>query len=333
MKSRVFLSLTLNLIKNMKIVFMGTPEFAVPSLDAIHNQSQFEVVGVVTTPDKPTGRGQSISESAVKKYAIDNNLPLLQPEKLRDPLFIKQLKEWNSDVFVVVAFRWLPQEVWTLPRIGTINLHGSLLPQYRGAAPINRVIMNGESETGVTTFLIDKEIDTGKILLSEKISIAEDENAGSLHDKMKIIGANLLIKTLNGFIENDITPLSQDAFIAENSHLKIAPKIYKEDCEIDWSKEAKIIYNQIRGLSPYPGAFTTLNNQNREQKHLKIYHSSILLQKKEFLNPGHILTENNRLFIACKDAFLEVLELQIEGKKRLKTTDFLRGIDIKNYYI
>lgn len=317
----------------MRIVFMGTPEFAVASLDAMNKHSKHEIVGVVTVPDKPSGRGQNLSESAVKKYAREQHIPVLQPEKLRDSNFLNTLKSWNADLFVVVAFRWLPREVWSIPEYGTINLHGSLLPQYRGAAPINRAVMNGETETGVTTFLIDKEIDTGKILLSERISIASDENAGSVHDRMMVVGANLLLKTVDGLAAQNIVPKSQETLMSNSENLKSAPKIFREDCQIDWNQEAQTIYNQIRGLSPYPGAFTTLKNENGAIRTLKIFQVADHFLENENNLSGTLKIDKSRLFIACKNALLELLDVQIDGKKRMKTADFLRGIDIKSFII
>lgn len=317
----------------MRIVFMGTPEFAVASLDALYNSHQHQIVGVVTVPDKLSGRGLMLSESAIKKYACTHQIPLLQPEKLRDTEFIESLKKWDADIFIVVAFRRLPEEVWSIPKNGTINLHGSLLPQYRGAAPINRAVMNGETETGVTTFFIDKEIDTGKILLSQKMSIGADEDAGSVHDRMMIVGAELLLKTLDGIIDRSITPQIQNTLIACGEDLKTAPKIFREDCLIDWNKDAATVHNQIRGLSPYPGAFTLLKNEKGATRVLKIYQTNIAFSKPETDSVATIKTEHFRLFIACKDAYLEAVDVQIDGKKRMKSTDFLRGIDLKNYSI
>jgi methionyl-tRNA formyltransferase len=310
---------------------MGTPEFAVSSLEAIHLHSPHQLVGVVTVPDKPSGRGQLLTPCAVKKYAFEHQLPVLQPDKLKNPDFLQQLALWNADIFVVVAFRMLPAEVWKMPPLKTINLHGSLLPQYRGAAPINHVIMNGERETGVTTFFIDETIDTGKILFFEKINIADDEDAGSLHDRMKVVGAELVVKTLNAIAQDNITPLPQEQLLfSEEDPLKSAPKIHPPDCVIDWHDTAVAIFNKIRGLSPYPAALTHLKQENETLRTLKVYKAKIA--DKDF--PGNaagtiILSDNKKqCFIATKNAWMELLEVQIDGKKRMNTDDFLRGFDI-----
>lgn len=317
----------------MRIVFMGTPEIAVASLDALHQRSENEVVGIVTVPDKPAGRGLHLAESAVKKYAVLHQIPLLQPDKLRDSEFLKQLKAWNADLFVVVAFRWLPREVWEMPPFGTINLHASLLPQYRGAAPINRAVMNGEKETGVTTFLIDKEIDTGMILMSKKMSIADDETAGSLHDRMMVVGPDLLLKTIEKLSNNTIIPQPQNRLFSNDEELKLAPKIFRADCQIDWEQDGNSIFNQIRGLSPYPGAFTMLKDPQGRTRTLKIFEAARTFDKDEKIPQATIKVEQLRLFIACKNEFLELIDVQIDGKKRMKTSDFLRGIKMESYQI
>ncbi len=253
-------------MNKLRIVFMGTPEFAVPSLNKLY-EAGYDIAGVITAPDKPAGRGMKLSESAVKKYALEKNLKILQPAKLKDPGFIKELEALKADVQVVVAFRMLPEAVWNMPPLGTINLHGSLLPQYRGAAPINWAIINGEKETGVTTFKLKHEIDTGDILLQQKIKIEEDETAGSLHDKMMDVGADLLLQTINQLEQGTIKEVPQNSpFTIDHSPPPLAPKIFTEMCEINWNKNVKDIYNFIRGLSPYPAAFTYLNG-----KKLKIF--------------------------------------------------------------
>lgn len=299
----------------MRVVFMGTPEFAKASLQEIHENSSHEIVGVVTVPDKPAGRGQKIHQSDVKKYAVEQNLNLLQPEKLREEDFIEQLKTLNPDVFVVVAFRMLPKAVWTIPKKGTFNLHGSLLPQYRGAAPINWAIMNGEKETGVTTFLIDEEIDTGKMLLQEKISIGENANAGEIHDELMEIGKRLVVKTLDGLANDSIKAIPQDEFM----DLKAAPKIFKPDCKIDWNRPLSQIHNHIRGLSPYPAAWTMING-----KSAKILNGKIVDVVLEAPEKTLHLTKNN-LYIKLKDGVYEILELQPEGKKKMSAKDFING--------
>jgi methionyl-tRNA formyltransferase len=302
----------------MKIVFMGTPDFAVASLDALV-QANFDVVAVVTAPDKPAGRGQKLNESAVKKYAVEKGIPVLQPEKLKNPEFLEELRSYQADLQVVVAFRMLPVVVWSMPAKGTINLHGSLLPQYRGAAPINHVIINGEKESGVTTFFLKEEIDTGDIILSDSVAIADDETAGDLHDKLMVVGANLLVKTLHAIEAGNITEQPQP----QSDDLKHAPKIFKEDCKIDWNNSAQTIHNLIRGLSPYPTAFTLLNEKN-----LKVFKAEIE-DKEPGIAAGGFLTDGKTyLKFAAKDGFIKLLDIQYEGKKRMLIEDFLRGMRI-----
>lgn len=295
---------------------MGTPDFAVASLDALV-QANFDVVAVVTAPDKPAGRGQKINESAVKKYAVENNIPVLQPEKLKNPDFLNDLKAYQADLQVVVAFRMLPEVVWDMPPKGTINLHGSLLPQYRGAAPINHAIINGEKESGVTTFFLTHEIDTGDIILSDSTPIAPDETAGGLHDKLMVIGANLLVKTVTAIAKGDYTERPQP----QSDELKHAPKIFKEFCKVDWNNPSQQVYNLIRGLSPYPTAFTLLND-----KTLKIFNAAIE-DKEPGIAAGGFLTDGKTyLKFATKDGFIKLLDIQYEGKKRMLIEDFLRGM-------
>ena len=298
---------------------MGTPEFAATSLHEINTNSHHEVVGVVTVPDKPSGRGQKIHISDVKKYAVENNLNLLQPEKLRDEKFVEDLKALNADVFVIVAFRMLPQVVWSIPTKGTFNLHGSLLPQYRGAAPINWAVMNGDEETGVTTFLIDEKIDTGNILIADKVKIEENDNVGKIHDELMHIGAKLVVKTLDGLENETLKPHPQD----ETLELKHAPKIFKEDCKIDWNDSVINIHNKIRGLSPYPCAWTTYGN-DEDYKSLKIYaglKTDLVLDAKDF----EIVLQKNNLYVNLPQGVYEILELQPEGKRRMLAKDFING--------
>ncbi|WP_082458681.1 methionyl-tRNA formyltransferase [Pedobacter sp. Leaf216] len=300
----------------MKIVFMGTPDFAVASLDALV-QANFDVVAVVTAPDKPAGRGQKMNESAVKKYAVEKGIPVLQPEKLKNPEFIEELRSYQADLQVVVAFRMLPVVVWSMPAKGTINLHGSLLPQYRGAAPINHAIINGEKESGVTTFFLKEEIDTGDIILSDSVAIADNDTAGDLHDKLMVIGAKLLVKTLHAIEAGDVNEQPQP----QSGELKHAPKIFKEDCKIDWNNTAQRIHNLIRGLSPYPTAFTLLNDKN-----LKVFKAEIE-DKEPGIAAGGFLTDGKTyLKFAAKDGFINLLDIQYEGKKRMLIEDFLRGM-------
>jgi methionyl-tRNA formyltransferase len=306
--------------RDLKIVFMGTPEFAVASLDALVNAG-CAIVGVVTAPDKPAGRGLKLQESAVKKYAVEKGLNVLQPEKLKNPQFLEELHSLNADVQVVVAFRMLPEVVWDMPPMGTINVHASLLPQYRGAAPINWAIINGEKETGVTTFKLKHEIDTGDILLQRKIVINENETAGDLHDKLKELGAKVLVKTIQGLADGTLKETPQSEILNSKSEIaKHAPKIFTETCKIDWSKSVDEVHNLIRGLSPFPGALTYFN-----EKLLKIYRS-----EKEYKQPsiatGQFETDGKSfLKFACADGFIYVKELQMEGKKRMNVEDFLRG--------
>lgn len=295
---------------------MGTPDFAVASLDALV-QANFDVVAVVTAPDKPAGRGQKINESAVKKYAVENNIPVLQPEKLKNPGFLNELKAYQADLQVVVAFRMLPEVVWNMPPKGTINLHGSLLPQYRGAAPINHAIINGETETGVTTFFLTHEIDTGDIILSDSTPIAPEETAGELHDKLMVIGANLLVKTVTAIAKGDYIEQPQP----QSDKLKHAPKIFKEFCKVDWNNSSLQVYNLIRGLSPYPTAFTLLSD-----KTLKIFNAAIEDTEPGIAAGGFLTDGKTYLKFATKDGFIKLLDIQYEGKKRMLIEDFLRGM-------
>ncbi|MFB9845204.1 methionyl-tRNA formyltransferase [Mucilaginibacter ginsenosidivorans] len=303
----------------MRIVFMGTPEFAVASLDALID-SGAEIVGVVTAPDKPAGRGQKVSESAVKQYAVAHALKVLQPEKLKNEQFLAELRSLKADLQVVVAFRMLPEVVWNMPPKGTINLHASLLPQYRGAAPINWVLINGERESGVTTFFLKHDIDTGDILFTEKVTLTGKETAGDLHDRLMNKGAGLLVKTVKGIESGRYKELPQ-AQLVEGAELKHAPKIFKDDCKIDWTKPAQNIYNLIRGLSPYPTAFTTLND-----KILKIFVADFEITEPG-ISPGGFLTDNKTfLKFAAADGFVSLTDVQLEGKKRMGIEEFLRGV-------
>lgn len=306
--------------KDLRIVFMGTPEFAVASLDALINVG-CNVVGVITAPDKPAGRGMKLQESAVKKYAVEKRLHILQPEKLKNPGFLEELKALNADLQIVVAFRMLPEVVWNMPPMGTLNVHGSLLPQYRGAAPINWAIINGEEQTGVTTFKLKHEIDTGDILLQEIIPIGENETAGELHDKMKEVGAKVLVETVKGLADGTLVERPQISLLESLAFdIKHAPKIFTETCKIDWSKTADEVHNLIRGLSPYPGAFTQL-----QEKMLKIYRSEIE-KKMPSISPGEFETDKKSyLKFATTDGYILVKELQLEGKKRMMLDEFLRG--------
>lgn len=307
----------------LRIVFMGTPEFAVASLKALH-ETGFDIAAVVTVPDRATGRGRKITFSPVKEYALENNLALLQPEKLRDPAFISALSDLKADLFVVVAFRMLPEEVWSMPPLGTFNLHASLLPQYRGAAPINHAIINGETTTGVTTFLIDKEIDTGMILLSKETEISPEETAGSLHDRLMEMGASLVVETARGLAARSLVPVPQKK--TGDLLMKPAPKIFPADMIIRWEEKAEKIQNLVRGLSPYPGATAMLRKENRSMR-LKILDSSININITETIPGTLILKDNSRLIVACGQGTLEILSLIPEGRKRMSGAEFLRGFD------
>lgn len=315
-------TVTFGAVPSLRIVFMGTPEFAVASLDALV-KAGYNIVGVITAPDKPAGRGMKLTESAVKKYAVEHDLPVLQPEKLKNPAFLEELKALKADLQIVVAFRMLPEQVWSMPPLGTVNLHGSLLPQYRGAAPINWAVINGEKETGVTTFKLQHAIDTGDILLQESFPISENETAGEVHDRMKEIGAALLVKTVNGLANGDLSHQPQSSLTSEKE-LKHAPKIFTETTRIDFSKSVEEVHNLVRGLSPFPGAFTTMDG-----KTLKIYLGGKEMLKpgeKPAVAPGDYITDGKQfLKFACADGYLEVKDLQLEGKKRMLTGDFLRG--------
>ncbi|MDR0232152.1 MAG: methionyl-tRNA formyltransferase [Dysgonamonadaceae bacterium] len=311
--------------KSLRIVYMGTPDFAVESLKALVEEG-YNVVGVITMPDKAIGKSHSeLSCSPVKKYALSQNLPLLQPEKLKDPDFLEKLKEWNADLQIVVAFRMLPETVWNMPRLGTFNLHASLLPQYRGAAPINWAIINGETETGITTFFLTHEIDTGKIIDQVKIPISDTDNAEIIHDKLMHLGASLVIKTVDDILNNSIQPIAQEDLIHSIRELKPAPKIFKETCQIDWNKDVKSVYDFIRGLSPYPAAWTILKTSQGTEINLKIFESEKHFESHN-LQPGTIKTDGKSyLDIAAKDGFIRLLSIQQAGKKRMSAIDFLRG--------
>lgn len=301
----------------MKIVYFGTPDFAVESLDAIM-QSHHEVAAVVTVPDRQAGRGQKVVYSPVKQYALDHDLPLLQPEKLRDPQFLEQLKAFQADMFVVVAFRMLPEAVWNMPPHGTFNLHASLLPRYRGAAPINHAIINGDTMTGVTTFLLNHQIDEGKILLQAETPITPNDNAGALHDRLAAMGRELVVKTLDGIEAGTLTPRPQEGTPTE------APKIFKDDCFIDFNRPARQVVDFIRGLSPYPAALLTLINPQGEKVLFKIF-DAIAVEDPSGSPKTLICDEKKVLKIGVSDGFLQIISLQMSGKRKNSVEDFLRG--------
>lgn len=305
-------------MKKLRIVFMGTPEFAVGILDTIL-KNNYEVVGVITAADKPAGRGQKIKYSAVKEYALANDLKLLQPTNLKDESFLSELKSLEANLQVVVAFRMLPEVVWKMPSLGTFNLHASLLPEYRGAAPINWAIINGETKTGVTTFFIDDKIDTGAMIMSKEISISDNENAGQLHDRLMNLGSEAVVETLH-LIENVNVNLTIQA---ENDEIKTAYKLNKENCKIDFTKKGKEIHNLIRGLSPYPASWCFIKDE-KEEWNVKIYEAKFV-EEIQSLNSGEIIYGKKELKIAVTDGFLEILSLQFPGKKRMTTSELLNG--------
>ena len=302
--------------KDLRIVFMGTPEFAVASLEKLVSEG-CNIVGVITAPDKPGGRGMKLQQSAVKKYAFEKGLHIMQPEKLKDPVFLENLRSLKADLQAVVAFRMLPEAVWNMPPMGTVNVHGSLLPQYRGAAPINWAVINGEEYTGVTTFKLQHEIDTGNILLTDKLKIEPTDDAGTVHDKLKDKGAELLLTTIKGLADGSIKEMPQ---VASGEDLKHAPKLITATGKIDWNLPAANIHSLIRGLSPYPGAYSFLNG-----KMIKIFKAEMSIEKTD-VAPGEWKTdERSFLQFACADGYTRVKELQPEGKKRMAVEDFLRG--------
>lgn len=320
--------------EDFRIVFMGTPAFAVASMEAIL-KAGYPIVGVVTAMDKPAGRGKKLKMSEVKRYALEKNLKVLQPSNLKDPEFIHELQALQATIHVVVAFRMLPEVVWAMPPYGTINLHASLLPQYRGAAPIHHAIMNGETKTGLTTFLLQKEIDTGQILLQKELDIGFDENVGQIHDKMMILGADLLVETLDKIRTGKTNPIDQSKLVKHVEHLKPAPKIFKNDCRIDWNRDVIRLHHFIRGLSPYPAAFTHLRESDGNEVALKIF-KAIPQETKELLPPGHFMTNNkDELEIFASNGKLRILEVQLAGRKRMSIRDFLRGhpLDEKSVFV
>ena len=318
-------------INSIRIVYMGSPGFAVRPLQKLI-ETGCQVVGVITAPDRPAGRGKKIRHSEVKDFLMQNSfdIPLLQPENLKDPAFVKELQKLNPDLQVVVAFRMLPRVVWSIPSLGTINLHASLLPQYRGAAPINHAIINGERETGVTTFIIDEQIDTGNILLQEPTAIGELETAGELHDRLMEIGASLMFETVRQMSDGSLKAKSQDSYSESRISLKKAPKIFKEDCRIRWNLPGRDVNNLIRGLSPYPGAFTYLSRNEEETLLCKVF-SATFTGHPHTDPPGTIYTDGkNRLGVAVKDGVLDIQTLQLEGKRKMEARDFLAGFSFSN---
>lgn len=308
--------------QDLRIVFLGTPEFAVESLEAIISNG-YNVVGVVTMPDKPAGRGHKMFQSPVKLCALEHGIEVMQPVKLKDPEFVEHLRSLRADLFIVIAFRMLPEVVWTMPRLGTFNLHASLLPRYRGAAPINRAVMNGDTETGVTTFFLKHEIDTGDIISQERIAILPTDNVGDVHDRLMHLGAKLTVKTIDDIVAGTLSPIPQDQLIGDTEPTP-APKIFKEDCEINWDQPADRIHNHVRGLSPYPAAWSTLISDGKEQGAVKIFETAPA-STAETLAPGEILIEGDTLTVGTATTPLRILSLQAPGKRRVPTADYLRG--------
>lgn len=313
--------------EDLRIVFMGTPDFAVESLRALV-EGGFNIVGVITMPDKPAGRGYKIQFSPVKQYAVEQSIPVLQPEKLKSPEFIAELHDLKADLQIVVAFRMLPEIVWNMPRLGTFNLHASLLPQYRGAAPINWAIINGEKETGITTFFLQHEIDTGKVIFQEKIVINESDNAEIVHDALMTLGAKLVCDTVAAILEGKTEAISQEKMVGKEIELKIAPKIFKETCRINWTDTATNTHNFIRGLSPYPAAWCELILQDGTTHAVKIFSTEKRLELHQY-QFGTILSDQKHfLDIAVADGFIRITSLQLAGKKRMATDEFLRGFKL-----
>lgn len=307
-------------MEKLRIVFMGTPDFAVGILDTII-QNNYEIVSVITAPDKPAGRGQKVKYSAVKEFAVDKNLPILQPTNLKDETFLNELKSLNANLQIVVAFRMLPEAVWKMPKYGTFNLHASLLPNYRGAAPINWALINGETETGVTTFFIDDKIDTGAMILSQKTNIQPNENAGQLHDRLLKIGSQAVLETLKLIENNAVTTTIQK----EDVNIKTAFKLNKENCKIDWTKSSQAIYNQIRGLSPYPCAWTTITDHQQEWN-VKIYDAKEIAELHDY-KIGKLIVSKKEIKIAVKNGFIEIISLQMPGKKKMQASELLNGFN------
>ena len=312
--------------ESLKIVFFGTPDFAVESLDRLVSGG-YNIVGVVTMPDKAAGRGHKMFQSPVKEYALAHNLKLMQPANLKDPEFVEELRSLNADLQIVIAFRMMPEVVWNMPPLGTFNLHASLLPKYRGAAPINWAVMKGDKETGVTTFFLKHEIDTGDIIQQEKIEIAETDNVGVVHDRLMTLGAGLVVETVDAIIAGTVKPIPQEDLLNKDEEPTPAPKIFKETCEIDFKRTAREVYNHIRGLSPYPAAWTTIKDANGTEFALKIYETEL---PSEIVvgEPGAVVATKDTLTFACADGSIEVKSIQLAGKKRMTTAEFLRGFKL-----
>lgn len=315
--------------EDLRIVYMGTPEFAVEPLRCLV-EGGYNVVGVITMPDKPAGRGHKVQFSPVKQYALEHDLPLLQPEKLKDETFVGALRAWDADLQIVVAFRMLPEVVWNMPRLGTFNLHASLLPQYRGAAPINWAVINGDTETGITTFFLKHEIDTGEVIQQVRVPIADTDNVEVVHDKLMMLGGKLVLETVDAILNGTVKPIPQEE-MAVVGELRPAPKIFKETCRIDWNQPVKKIYDFIRGLSPYPAAWSELiASEKAESVVVKIFESEKVYESHQ-LAAGTIVTDGKKFMkVAVSDGFVSILSLQLPGKKRLKTDELLRGYHLED---
>jgi len=315
--------------KDLKIVFFGTPDFAVESLSRLV-EGGYNVAAVVTMPDKPAGRGRQIQQSDVKRYAVEHDLPVLQPVSLKDEAFIEELRAFNAQLFIVIAFRMLPEAVWQMPPLGTFNLHASLLPRYRGAAPINWAVMHGDTETGVTTFFLKHEIDTGDVIQQRSCPIGRHDNVEAVHDRLMVMGADMVLETVDAIIAGTVKPIPQEQMLTAGQQPTPAPKIFKDTCRVDWNRPAEDLYNHIRGLSPYPAAWTTMTDDTGNSTTLKLYETG----EPEAFNcgekpvPGTIKADRKTLRIACADGWLQVLSLQQSGKKRMDTDAFLRGFTI-----
>lgn len=315
---------------DLRIVFYGTPDFAVESLRRLV-EGGYNIVGVVTMPDKVAGRGHRIIQSAVKQYAVEKGLHLMQPERLKDESFVSELRSLNAQLNIVIAFRMLPQVVWAMPPLGTFNLHASLLPKYRGAAPINWAVMNGDTVTGVTTFFLKHEIDTGDVIQQKAIEIGRTDNVEVVHDKLMLLGADMVLDTVDAIIAGTVKPIPQDQMLTAGEQPTPAPKIFTETCRICWDLPAEKLYNHIRGLSPYPAAWTELGDNQGNTHHVKIYTTSEPIPKAE-PSPGTITADGKRLLVDCADGALEILSLQLSGKRRMPAPDFMRGFDLTGFH-
>ncbi len=316
--------------EELKIVFFGTPEFAVESLRRLV-EGGYNVVAVVTMPDKPAGRGHHLYESDVKKYAVSKGIRVLQPEKLKDEAFVETLRSLRADLQIVIAFRMLPEVVWAMPRLGTFNLHASLLPKYRGAAPINRAVMNGDTETGITTFFLKHEIDTGDVIQQRSVPIGRQDNVGDVHDRLMTLGADMVLETVDAIIAGTVKAIPQEEMLTAGEDPTPAPKIFKEDCHIRWTDSTEAVYNQIRGLSPYPAAWTQFVGPDGKRFDVKIYATSEPIFRAEAV-PGRMTTTITRLLIDCADGALKIESLQLAGKKRMDTDAFLRGFSLEGFH-